>query len=155
MPSRLIFRSSRRCGSTACCFCYFFSSLSARQEAEIVQRMEELCELIIVLKKNCSPQTIECLLMSDHVLFLSNPTRLTPMQVYLLRGHPVRCEEDPLRPVRHPSVRVGQMVSRTTCFMRIFALHRIIMFYRQVRQSSGAAGILLRTTGAKSHGHQP
>ncbi len=34
------------------------------QEAQRAQRLEELCELIIVLKKNCSPQIIECLLMS-------------------------------------------------------------------------------------------
>ena len=33
------------------------------QEAERAHRLEELCELIIVLKKNCSPQVIECLLM--------------------------------------------------------------------------------------------
>ena len=33
------------------------------QEAEQAQLLEELCELIIVLKKDSSPQTIECLLM--------------------------------------------------------------------------------------------
>lgn len=33
------------------------------QEAERAHRLEEQCEVIIVLKKNCSPQVIECLLM--------------------------------------------------------------------------------------------
>jgi hypothetical protein len=44
------------------------------QEAVAANRLEELCDLVIVLKKDCRPQIIECLLMyfllpSSHAIF--------------------------------------------------------------------------------------
>ena len=44
------------------------------QDAEQTQLLEEMCELLIVLKKDSTPQTIECLLMcsplSSYIDFL-------------------------------------------------------------------------------------
>lgn len=42
------------------------------QEAQRTQHLEELCEVVIVLKKNCTPQVIECLLMYTHFPLLKS-----------------------------------------------------------------------------------
>ncbi len=47
--------------------------MRAHQDAENAHRLEQQSELIIVLKKNCNPQVIECLLMFAVPPFLFSP----------------------------------------------------------------------------------